>query len=134
MKESIDKIVQEGDWEFAKLLKLNDVCRDLAKNYYNSLDASTILELIWETQIDEGGRTLGQIISMECRNILQAEFAGSFQKCFETATVQFKSPTKEVVPDKSINTEQPPLPKTKKERKTVKGEDGIDMPKGVKRI
>ena len=39
MKESIDKIVQEGDWEFAKLLKLNDVCIDLAKNYYNSLDA-----------------------------------------------------------------------------------------------
>jgi len=139
MKESIDKIVQEGDWEFAKLLKLNDVCGELAKNYYKSLDASAILELIWEIKIDEGGRTLGQIISMECRNIIKKEFMTSFQKCFETATVQFKSPAKETLRVESIKEEQPPLPKPKanksdKEKDTIKGEDGIDMPKGVKRV
>ena len=130
MKESIDKIVQEGNWEFAKLLKLNDICTDLARNYYSSLDASTILELIWDVQIDEGGRTLGQIITMEGRNILEQEFMTSFQKSFETATVQFKSPAKETLTDESITQEQPPLPK----KKMVKGEDGLDMPKGVKRI
>ena len=130
LKESIDKIVQEGDWAFASLLKLNDVCEELSKNYYSSLDASTILELVWDIQIDEGGRTLGQIISMECRNIIKEEFMTSFQKCFETATVKFNSPAKETLPQESINEEQPPLPK----KKTIKGEDGIDAPKGVKRV
>ena len=139
MKESIDKIVQEGDWEFAKLLKLNDVCIDLAKNYYNSLDATSILELVWDIQIDEGGRTLGQIISMECRNIIKGEFMTSFQKCFETATVSFKSPAKDESPEPPIDIEQPPLPKPKakksdKKQEMVESDDGTKMPKGVKRI
>ena len=131
MKEEIDKIVQEGDWAFASLLKLNDVCEELAHNYYSSLDTSTILELVWEIQIDEGGRTLGQIISMECKNIIKKEFMTSFQKCFETATVKFKSPAQEVKGAESIPEELPPLPKKKK---MVKGDDGIDAPKGVKRV
>ena len=139
MKEKIDKIVQEGDWAFASLLKLNDVCHELAKNYYSSLDASSILELIWEIKIDEGGRTLGQIISMECRNIIKEEFMTSFQKCFETATVKFNSPEPEKHRVESISEEQPPLPKPKavkadKERETIKSDDGTNLPKGVKRL
>ena len=65
MKESIDKIVKEGNWEFAKLLKLNEVCHELAKTMYNELTPSDILELIWEIKIDEGGRTLYNDISIE---------------------------------------------------------------------
>jgi len=136
MREKIDKIVKDGDWEFAKLLKLNEVCVDLSKTMYQELSPSEILELIWEIQIDEGGRTLGQIISMECRNVLKGEFMVSFQKYFETATVSFKSPVQEPKADLSIKPEQPPLPKAKKDKPkdTVKGSDGTDMPKGVKRL
>ena len=130
MKESIDKIVQEGDWAFASLLKLNDVCGELAHNYYSSLDPASILELIWEVKLNDGGKTLGHLISFECKKIIREEFMTSFQKCFETATVKFNSPAKETLPQESINEEQPPLPK----KKTVKGEDGIDAPKGVKRV
>lgn len=136
MRESIDKRVKDGNWEFAKLLKLNEVCDDLAQEYYSKLSPAEILKLIWETQIDEGGRTLGQIISMECRNVLKDEFIASFQKHFETATVSFKSPIEELKADNPINMEQPPLPKPKKEKPkdTVKNPDGTDLPKGVKRL
>ena len=136
MKESIDKIVKDGNWEFAKLLKLNEVCQELAKTMYNELTPSVILELIWEIKIDEGGRTLGQIISMECRNTLKKEFIASFQKHFETATVSFKPTVEESEADNPIKLEQPPLPKSKKvkSKDIVKGSDGTDMPKGVKRL
>ena len=139
MKESIDKIVQEGDWAFASLLKLNDVCGELAHNYYSSLDPASILELIWEVKLNDGGKTLGHLISFECKKIIREEFMTSFQKCFETATVKFNSPAKETLRVESISEEQPPLPKPKakksdKKKDTIKGEDGIDMPKGVKRL
>ena len=131
LKEQIDKIVQEGDWAFASLLKLNDVCEDLAESYYSNLDASTIVELIWDVYIEDCDATLGQIISKSGKDILKKEFMTSFQKCFETATVKFKSPAQEVKVAESIPEELPPLPKKKK---MVKGDDGIDAPKGVKRV
>ena len=130
LKEQIDKIVQEGDWAFASLLKLNDVCQDLAENYWKSLDSGSINELIWDSVIYEDGTTLGMLIKETTIKLLKQEFMTSFQKCFETATVKFKSPAPERLSEESITQEQPPLPK----KKMVKGEDGIDMPKGVKRI
>ena len=138
MKERIDKIVQEGNWEFGKLLKLNDVCNELAIQMYNELTPAEILELVWESMVSED-ETMGYRISVMCRDILKDEFIASFQKCFETATVSFKSPAKDLTADNAITEDQPPLPKEKKdkpkkERKTTKGEDGIDMPKGVKRV
>ena len=139
LKEQIDKIVQEGDWAFASLLKLNDVCEELSNNYYSGLDPAIILELIWDVKLNDGGKTLGHLISFECKNIIKKEFMTSFQKCFETATVQFKSPAKETLRVESITEEQPPLPKPKAEKpdtkkEMIKGEDGLDMPKGVKRV
>jgi hypothetical protein len=139
LKEKIDKIVQDGDWEFAKLLKLNDVCSELSEEMYSKLSPSEILELIWEIQYEEK-QTLGMIITNHARLQLKHEFINSFQKCFESATVQFKSPVKDESPKDSINIEQPPLPKSKKEEKPkkekemIKGEDGMDIPKGVKRV
>ena len=38
--ELIDKTVQEGNWEFGKLLKLNDVCNELAIQMYYELTKS----------------------------------------------------------------------------------------------
>ena len=130
MKESIDKIVQEGDWEFAKLLKLSDVCQELSENYWLSLDSGSINELIWDSVVYEDGTTLGMLIKETAIKLLKQEFMTSFQKCFETATVQFKSPAPERLSEESITQEQPPLPK----KKMVKGKDGMDAPKGVKRI
>jgi len=128
MRESIDKIVREGNWAFAELLKLNEVCEDIAQNYYSSLDASTILELVWDD--------MGQSIKNECVKQIKEEFMSSFQRSFETATVRFDSPSEERLTQDSITEELPPLPKAKdnKPKKTVKGDDGTDMPKGVKRV
>ena len=138
MKESIDKIVQEGDWEFAKLLKLNDICHQLAIELYKDLTPADILELVWDSEYEED-KTIGLLINQYALRNLQQEFMTSFQKCFETATVQFNSPAKETLRVESIKEEQPPLPKPKanksdKKKDTIKGEDGIDMPKGVKRL
>ena len=136
MKEKIDKLVKEGDWEFAKLLKLNEVCEDLAKEMYQELSPSEILELIWEVKIDDGGNTLGHLISFHSKSRLKDEFIASFQKYFETATVSFKPPVQEPIVEESIKIEKPPLPKAKKDKPkdTEKGSDGTDMPKGVKRV
>ena len=128
MREKIDKIVKEGDWAFAELLKLNEVCEGIAQNYYSSLDASKILELVWDD--------MGQSIKNECVKQIKEEFMASFQRQFETATVSFKAPSQERLTQDSINIEKPPLPKAKEEkpRNTVKGDDGTDMPEGVKRV
>ena len=138
LKEQIDKIVQEGDWAFASLLKLNDVCEELSQNYYSGLDPAIILELIWDVKLNDGGKTLGHLISFECKKIIREEFMTSFQKCFETATVQFKSPAKETLRVESISEEQPPLPKPKAENpdkeELIKSDDGTKLPKGVKRL
>ena len=138
MRESIDKIVKEGNWEFAKLLKLKEICQELADEMYSKLSTEEILEMVWESKVD-ADNTFGQVIRIECRRLLQEEFMNSFQRSFETATVKFDSPSEERLTQESITEEQPPLPKEKKdkpkkERKTIKGEDGIDMPKGVKRV
>ena len=138
MKEKIDKIVQEGDWEFAKLLKLDQICEDLANKMYTELSPSEILELVWEIS-EDGARSIGQIVSYHAKSQLKNEFKTSFQKCFESATVKFKSPAQEMKVEKSISAEKPPLPKQKakksdKEKEMIKGEDGFDMPKGVKRV
>ena len=136
MKEKIDKLVKEGDWEFAKLLKLNEVCEELAKKMYQELSPAEILELIWEVKLNDGGKTLGHLISFHAKSQLKDEFVASFQKYFETATVSFKPPVQEPTEDLSIIPEQPPLPKAKKDKpkETVKNSDGTDMPKGVKRV
>ena len=138
MKEKIDKIVQEGNWEFAKLLKIKEICQELADEMYSELSTEEILEMVWHSKVDEDN-TFGQIIRIECRRLLQEEFMTSFQKCFETATVSFKSPAKEVIVDKSISIEQPPLPKAKakksdKKEEVIKSDDGTKLPKGVKRL
>ena len=52
MREKIDKLVKEGDWEFAKLLKLNEVCEELANEMYQELSPAEILELV--TKLEEG--------------------------------------------------------------------------------
>tara|TARA_R100000458_G_C8205951_1_gene194985 strand:- start:119 stop:505 length:387 start_codon:yes stop_codon:yes gene_type:complete len=128
MRESIDKIVREGNWAFSQLLKLNDICEDIAQDYYSSLDASKILELVWDD--------MGQSIKNECVKQIKEEFMASFQRSFETATVKFDSPTQERLTQESITEEVPPLPKAKEDKplKTFKSDDGTDMPKGVKRV
>ena len=135
MREKIDKVVKEGDWEFAKLLKLNEVCEELANEMYQELSPAEILELVWELS-EDGARSIGQIISFYAKSQLKDEFVASFQKYFETATVSFKPPVQEPTEDLSIIPEQPPLPKAKKDKpkETVKNSDGTDMPKGVKRL
>jgi len=135
MREKIDNIVKEGDWEFSKLLKLKEISQELADDLYSELSTEEILELVWHSKVD-ADNTFGQIIRTECRRILQEEFINSFQKYFETATVSFKPPVQEPTEDLSIIPEQPPLPKAKKDKpkETVKNSDGTDMPKGVKRV
>lgn len=138
MKEKIDKIIREGNWEFSKLLKLKEISQELADEMYSELSTGEILELVWHSKVD-ADNTFGQIIRIECRRVLQEEFINSFQKYFESATVSFKSPEPEKHRVESISEEQPPLPKPKakksdKEKEMIKGEDGFDMPKGVKRV
>ena len=138
MKEQIDKIIREGNWEFSKLLKLKEISQELADEMYSELSTGEILELVWHLKVD-ADNTFGQIIRTECIRVLQEEFINSFQKYFESATVSFKSPEPEKHRVESINEEQPPLPKPKvkksdKEKEMIKGEDGFDMPKGVKRV
>ena len=138
MKEQIDKIIREGNWEFSKLLKLKEISQELADELYSELSTGEILELIWHLKVD-ADNTFGQIIRTECIRVLQEEFINSFQKYFESATVSFKSPEPEKHRVESISEEQPPLPKPKakksdKEKEMIKGEDGFDMPKGVKRV
>mgnify|MGYP003121050973 FL=1 len=138
MKEQIDKIIREGNWEFSKLLKLKEISQELADEMYSELSTGEILELIWHLKVD-ADNTFGQIIRTECIRVLQEEFINSFQKYFESATVSFKSPEPEKHRVESISEEQPPLPKPKakksdKEKEMIKGEDGFDMPKGVKRV
>jgi len=135
MKEKIDNIVKEGDWEFSKLLKLKEISQQLADELYSELSTEEILELVWHSKVD-ADNTFGQVIRTECRRVLQEEFINSFQKYFETATVSFKPPVQEPTEDLSIIPEQPPLPKAKKDKpkETVKNSDGTDMPKGVKRV
>ena len=135
MKEQIDKIIREGNWEFSKLLKLKEISQELADELYSELSTGEILELVWHSKVD-ADNTFGQIIRIECRRVLQEEFINSFQKYFETATVSFKPPVQEPTEDLSIIPEQPPLPKAKKDKpkETVKNSDGTDMPKGVKRV
>tara|TARA_R100000988_G_C3873893_1_gene105089 strand:+ start:91 stop:498 length:408 start_codon:yes stop_codon:yes gene_type:complete len=135
MKEKIDKIVKEGNWEFAKLLKLKEICQELADEMYSELSTEEILEMVWHSKVD-ADNTFGQIIRIECRRVLQEEFMNSFQKSFETATVKFDSPHEEKHRVESISEEQPPLPKAKESKplKTFKSDDGTDMPKGVKRV
>ena len=135
MKEKIDKIIREGNWEFSKLLKLKEISQELADELYSELSTGEILELVWHSKVD-ADNTFGQIIRIECRRVLQEEFINSFQKYFETATVSFKPPVQEPTEDLSIIPEQPPLPKAKKDKPkdTEKGSDGTDMPKGVKRV
>ena len=138
MKEQIDKIIREGNWEFSKLLKLKEISQELADEMYSELSTGEILELIWHLKVD-ADNPFGQIIRTECIRVLQEEFINSFQKYFESATVSFKSPEPEKHRVESISEEQPPLPKPKakksdKEKEMIKGEDGFDMPKGVKRV
>jgi hypothetical protein len=138
MKAKINEIVQSGEWEFAKLLKLSDICDDLAKDMYANLSSEEILELVWESQYDESN-TIGMIVMNHTLQNLKHEFIDSFQKYFETATVQFKTPAKDESPKSAEKITQPPLPKPKAEKdkkpiKTVKGNDGIDIPEGVKRV
>tara|TARA_R100000995_G_C3461968_1_gene113618 strand:- start:622 stop:1038 length:417 start_codon:yes stop_codon:yes gene_type:complete len=138
LKEQIDKIIREGNWEFSKLLKLKEISQELADEMYSELSTGEILELIWHLKVD-ADNTFGQIIRTECIRVLQEEFINSFQKYFESATVSFKSPEPEKHRVESISEEQPPLPKPKakksdKEKEMIKGEDGFDMPKGVKRV
>tara|TARA_R110000824_G_scaffold163305_2_gene339080 strand:- start:123 stop:539 length:417 start_codon:yes stop_codon:yes gene_type:complete len=138
MKTKINEIVQNGEWEFAKLLKLSDICNDLAKDMYANLSSEEILELVWESQYDESN-TIGMIVMSHTLQNLKSEFIDSFQKYFETATVQFKTPAKDDTPKNLIGNNQPPLPKPKAKKdkkpiKTVKGNDGIDTPEGVKRV
>ena len=120
------------------MLKLKEICQELADEMYSELSTEEILEMVWHSKVDEDN-TFGQIIRIECRRLLQEEFMTSFQKCFETATVSFKSPAKDESPEPPIDIEQPPLPKPKakksdKKQEMVESDDGTKMPKGVKRI
>ena len=42
MKEKIDNIVKEGDWEFSKLLKLKEISQQLADDLYSELSTEEI--------------------------------------------------------------------------------------------
>ena len=138
LKEKIDKIIREGNWEFSKLLKLKEISQELADDMYSELSTGEILELVWHSKVD-ADNTFGQVIRTECRRVLQEEFITSFQKYFESATVSFKSPEPEKHSIESISEEQPPLPKPKavkadKVKEMIKSDDGTKLPKGVKRL
>ena len=128
MRESIDKIVKEGNWEFAKLLKLKEICQELADEMYSKLSTEEILEMVWESKVD-ADNTFGQVIRIECRRLLQEEFMNSFQRSFETATVKFDSPSEERLTQESLTEELPPLPTATADLplKTFKSDDGTDM-------
>ena len=135
--DKIKEKVLTTEWNFADLLKLDDLCNSLSRSIYNDSDLEDLLRLAWDTPIStldfkdtyHLGDYFEQAATLRIRTLLKEQF----QIYFENAKVSFNySEEKEEV--KPIKSEPAQLPekKGKKKEKESKDDTGISMPMGVK--
>jgi len=137
---NIEEYIMSKEWKFSELLQLTETSRRVAEELYDEISIEDMMKNLWDKQIDAEAihkrASFGQLYKHMTMEYLTQEIMEAFKKYFESATVSFESPTQERLTQDSITEELPPLPKAKdnKPKKTVKGDDGTDMPKGVKRV
>ena len=138
--DTIKEKVLTTEWNFADLLKLDDLCNSLSKSIYGASDLEDLLRLAWDTPISalnfkdtfHLGDYFEQAATLRIRTLLKEQF----QIYFENAKVSFNYPEEEKEEVKPIKSEPAQLPekKRKKKEKQPKDETGVSMPKGVKRL
>jgi|6_EtaG_2_1085325.scaffolds.fasta_scaffold142262_2 hypothetical protein len=137
--DKIKEKVLTTEWNFADLLKLDELCNSLSRSIYNDSDLEDLLRLAWDTPISsldfketyKLGDYFEQAATLRIRTLLKEQF----QIYFENAKVSFNHfEEKEEV--KPIISESAKIPekKEKKKEKGPKDDTGISMPKGVKRV
>ena len=131
IEEKIKEKITQKEWAFSELLQLNEVSSVLAHELYSELSTEDILNVIWDWPIPahDDGFTFGKLYANAALEYLTNEIKKHFQKHFEEAKVVFTS-KKELI---SKQTEVVEKPKSLK-KKIKKGNDGLDIPKGVKRL
>ena len=129
--EKIKEKITQKEWAFSELLQLNEVSSALANELYSELSTEDILNVIWDWPISshDDGFTFGNLYANAAMEYLTTEIKKHFQKHFEEAKVVFTS-KKEITPKQTKVAEKPKSLK----KKIKKGDDGLDMPKGVKRL
>ena len=118
-----DKIKQKvltTEWNFADLLKLDDLCNSLSKSIYNDSDLEDLLRLAWDTPISalnfkdtyHLGDYFEQAATLRIRTLLKEQF----QIYFENAKVSFNYPEEKEEPT-SIKAKPAQLPEKKDKKK-----------------
>ena len=135
--DKIKEKVLNTEWNFADLLKLDDLCNSLSKSIYNDSELEDLLRLAWDTPISQLdfqdtyhlGDYFEQAAILRIRRLLKEQF----QIYFENAKVSFNYPEEKIEPEK---VEPAKIPEKKKKKKEMEEKDstGISMPKGVKRL
>jgi hypothetical protein len=87
MKDRILEKINSKDWKFHELLKLREVSETVAEELYHELEATTLLEMIWNRKVGSG--TWGSAFKKHVIEELEEEIMKAFQEKFESATVNF---------------------------------------------
>ena len=137
---NIEEYIKHTDWKFSDLLQLEKTSRGVANKILQESEHVDLLNLVWDETIPrlDEPMSFGSYYNGLCVEILTKQVMEAFQKYFESATVSF-DPSKveekqsKWVSDKVV-TPPPPVKKEKTITTFTKGEDGLDIPSGVKRV
>ena len=136
MNDIIKDKIESKNFSFMELLQMKKLAVQLATETYDDITTQQKIELIWNADVK--GQSFGEIFYELVLNSLSLSFEEGLKELAETATVSFPKPEMPVTPSSES---LPPLPMEKakspppipKSDETI-GNDGVGLPKGVKRI
>ena len=135
---NIGEYIKETDWKFSDLLQLEKTSKTVATKIFDDASHVDMLNLVWDETVSSLDEPLsfGSFYMQLCLDILTKQVMEAFQEYFESAIVTFAPPTliEEQSYDMIKETPPPPKPKKEKPKKSVKGDDGLDMKEGVERL
>ena len=139
MKEIVEEKIKNRDFSFMELLKIEDLAKEMASETYEELSTNELLKFAWNIKITAPkAETIGDLFKRASIELLRREFTSALKEFMENATVSVGE-VKVPEPEVKVELEEPvveleePTVKIPKEPKEI-GNDGIGLPKGVKRF
>tara|TARA_R110002020_G_scaffold32126_2_gene99202 strand:+ start:49 stop:444 length:396 start_codon:yes stop_codon:yes gene_type:complete len=131
MKDKIDKIINAREWSFAQISDMENTIAVIVNEVNGELTSTDKLNLIWESVVITDETIFGSLFNEMVKAELSALTAERISSKLKEAKIIFNETEIEEpkvdLPPPPIDIEKPAWPKEI-------GSDGIETPKGVKRV
>tara|TARA_R110002110_G_scaffold385224_5_gene596799 strand:- start:888 stop:1289 length:402 start_codon:yes stop_codon:yes gene_type:complete len=133
MKDKIDKIINAREWSFAQISDMENTIAVIVNEVNGELTSTDKLNLIWESVVITDETIFGSLFNEMVKAELSALTAERIASKLKEAKIIFNETKVE-----EVKIDLPPPPPVDNNEKPVwpkeVGSDGIETPKGVKRV